>query len=257
MKELPELMKMHEKSVRKLETVLAKYLKDPDHLPAVRPMCKPAKEDKSTSKNMSVDAIEYYKRRIAELEKQIAIVRKGIDSSDPMPYGFVSFPTVSRAHITAKAARRKHPKGTTIQLASKPQDIIWANLVKGKAGRRWNSFVGNVLFVLLSLLFVIPNALIAVFLSNLSNIAVVFPSFKDVLIKDPKFWGLVQGFLAPTVTSIIYLLLPVLMRRLSAWQGDITKSSRERNVTHKLFVFFVINNFIVFTMFSVGFPPYP
>lgn len=249
-KELPELIEMHGRAVRRLEKVLAKYLKNPDRLPATKPLCKPDKEDKAMNQNMKVDAIEYYKQRIEELEKQIVIVRKGIDDRDAMPYGFVSFPTISRAHITAKAARHKHPKGTSMQLATKPQDIIWQNLNRAKAKRKWNSLIGHVLFVLLSVLYVIPNILIAVFLSNLNNISLVWPAFTPHLAANYRIYTFVQGFLAPTITSIIYLLLPVLMRRLSAWQGDITKSSREKHVTHKLYVFFILNNLIMFTLFG-------
>jgi hypothetical protein len=212
-------MEMHEKSVRRLEEILAKYLKNPNRLPAMKPTCKPEKDDKSMNQDTKVDAIEYYKHRIEELEKQIAIVRKGIDNKDAMPYGFVSFPTISRAHITAKAARRKHPKGTTIQLAPKPQDIIWNNLTRTKAKRKWNGFIGNVLFVLLSLLYVVPNIFIAVFLSNLNNISLVWPAFAPHLAANYRSYTFVQGFLAPSITAGFYLLLPILMRRLSAWQG--------------------------------------
>jgi hypothetical protein len=218
-KELPSLIQKHETAVRNMEEVLAKYFKHPERLPQSRPVCNPDKDDKSMDQNMKVDAIEYYKHKIEELERQIMIVRKSIDKRDAMPYGFVSFPTISRAHITAKAARGKHPKGTSIQLATKSQDIIWENLVRTKASRRWNGFLGNLLFFLLSVFFVIPNALIAVFLSNLNNIAIIWPKFAPILARNSKFFAIVQGFLAPTITSIIYLLLPIIMRRLSAWQG--------------------------------------
>lgn len=218
-RELPSLMEEHERATKKLEKALSKYLKNPERLPPTRPTCKPDKHDKSMDKNTRVDTIEYYKHRIEALERQVAISRGGVDKRNATSYGFVSYPSMARAHITAKAVRGKHPKGTSIQLATKPEDIIWANLTKSKATRRWNGFVGNVLFFLLSVLFVIPNALIAVFLSNLNNITLIWPSFSYYLIRDAEFYAVVQGFLAPTVTSIIYLLLPVAMRRLCAWQG--------------------------------------
>ncbi|KAL7269498.1 hypothetical protein RUND412_007840 [Rhizina undulata] len=254
-KELPELIEQHSRAVRKLEEYLSKYLKNPDKLPAKRPVCKPDKEDKSMNKDTKVDAIEYLGQRIRELEAEIYKIRESIDNRDAMQYGFVSFPTISRAHIMAKAARGKHPKGTTIKLASKPNDVIWLNLGRTKSKRRWNGFIGNVLFFLLSLLFVVPNALIAVFISNLHNISAVWPYFGTLMSLHPTFFAVVnlinrQGVAAPTITSIIYLLLPVIMRRISVWQGDLTKTARERNVTHKLYFFFVFNNLIVFTLFG-------
>lgn len=172
-KDLPDLIEEHAHTVKKLEGFLAKYLKNPDNLPARRPVCKPGKNDKSVAKDSDVDAIEYLGQRIKDLEKKIYSIRDTINNRDALQYGFVSYTTVSSAHISAKAARGKHPKGTTIKIAPKPNDIIWRNLVRSKTSRRRNKIIGNILFVALSVLFVIPNALISVFLSNLHNIATV------------------------------------------------------------------------------------
>ncbi|KAL7268213.1 hypothetical protein RUND412_009174 [Rhizina undulata] len=229
-KELPELIEQHSKAVLKLGEYLSKYLKNPDKLPAKRPVCKPDKEDKSMNKDTKVDPIKYLDQIIRKLEAEIYKIRESIDNRDAMQYGFVSFPTISRAYIMAKAARGKHLKGTTITLASKPNDVIWLNLGRKKFKWRWNRFIGNVLFFLSSLLFVVPLTLIAVFVFNLHNIS--------------------ASVAAPTITSIIYLLLPVIMRRISVWQGDLTKTARERHVTHKLYFFFVFNNLIIFTLFG-------
>lgn len=172
-KELPDLIEEHTRAVKKLEGFLAKYLRNPNNLPARRPVCKPDKNDKSVPKGSDVDAIEYLGHRIKDLEKHIYAIRDTIDNRGALQYGFVSYPTVSRAHISAKAARGKRPKGTTIKVAPKPNEIIWRNLTRSKTSRRRNKMIGNFLFVVLSILFVIPNALIAVFLSNLHNIATV------------------------------------------------------------------------------------
>jgi hypothetical protein len=39
----------------------------------------------------------------------------------------------------------------------------------------------------------IPNALIAVFLAQLNNIASLWPKFGDEMRKNPEAWALVQG----------------------------------------------------------------
>lgn len=173
MKDLPELIKQHDEAVFKLEEVLAKYLKNPDSLPNARPTCKPFSDDKSIPRGTKVDAIEYLQNRIDNLEKKIYAVRENIDSREAERYGFISYPTISQAHVAAKAAKRQHIKGTTIKLAPKPADIIWENLILAKKQRRTNAVMGNLLFGLLSVVFVVPNALIAVFLSDISKIAEV------------------------------------------------------------------------------------
>ncbi|KAI9864416.1 MAG: Transmembrane protein 63C [Vezdaea acicularis] len=247
---LPDLIKEHDKTVHKLESYLSKYLKDPDHLPASRPTCSPSKNDKAYSKGQKVDAIEYLTSRIRDLERQIIHVRETVDMRDPMPFGFSSFESIPEAHAVAYSARRKHPDGTTIKLAPRPSDIIWKNLPLSKGKRRWKRFMNNIWVTLLTIIWVVPNALIAAFLTNLSNLGQVWPAFKVQLYAHPTTWAAVQGILSPAILSLVYLYLPTVFRRLAMRAGDTTKTSREKHVTHRLYAFFVFNNLVVFSFFS-------
>ncbi|KAL9125732.1 MAG: hypothetical protein Q9217_005103, partial [Psora testacea] len=249
-KELPELIEQHEKAVRALESVLAKYLKNPEKLPASRPTLRPPKNHRKHNGGEKVDAIEYLTDRIAELELEIKHVRESIDKRNPMPYGFASFEKIEEAHTVAYAAKRKHPQGTTIRLAPRPNDLIWKNLPLTKKDRSWKRFINNFWIGVLTVVWIAPNALIAVFLSNLSNLAKVWSDFNKTYQADPKAWAVVQGIASPALTSLIYILLPIAFRRLSIHAGDTTKTSRERHVATKLYAFFVFNNLIVFSAFS-------
>ncbi|KAL9635061.1 MAG: hypothetical protein Q9164_003706 [Protoblastenia rupestris] len=249
-KDLPDLIEQHEQAVRALESVLAKYLKNPDKLPANRPTLRPSKNYRKNNGGGKVDAIDYLTDRIAELELEIKHVRESVDKRNPMPYGFASFEKIEEAHTVAYAAKGKHPQGTTIRLAPKPNDIIWQNLPLTKKDRGWKRFINNLWIALLTVVWIAPNALIAVFLSNLSNLANVWNAFKVTYEDSPKGWAIVQGIASPALTSLIYLLLPIAFRRLSIHAGDTTKTSRERHVTTKLFAFFVFNNLIIFSAFS-------
>lgn len=253
-KDIPDLIEAHEEAVMDLEAVLAKYLKNPAQLPAVRPLCTPSKKDPEfTDKKQKVDAIDYLTARIQRLEAQIKEVRETVDKRDAMPYGFASYESVESAHSVAFAARSKHPKGTTVRLAPKPKDIIWKNLSLDPKTRRWRRIVNNFWITLLTLLYFIPNALIAVFLSKLTNLGFVWDTFQVELNRHPRFWAVVQGILAPALTSLFYYFLPIIFRRLSIKAGDQTKTSRERHVTSQLYSFFVFNNLFVFSLFSAVF----
>ncbi|KAH9877499.1 hypothetical protein IAQ61_002866 [Plenodomus lingam] len=253
-KDIPDLIEAHEEAVMKLETVLAKYLKNPNQLPPERPLCTPSKKDPEfTDKTQKVDAIDYLTARIQRLESQIKLVRETIDKRDAMPYGFASYETIESAHSVAFVARNKHPKGTTVRLAPKPKDIIWKNLHLDPKRRRWRRLINNFWITLLTLLYFIPNALIAIFLSKLTNLGFVWPEFQIELVKHSKFWAIVQGLLAPALTSLFYYFLPIIFRRLSIKAGDTTKTSRERHVTAQLFAFFIFNNLFVFSLFSAAF----
>lgn len=253
-KDIPVLIEEHELAVIELEKVLAKYLKNPNSLPAERPLCKPSRKDPEyTNKNEKVDAINYLTARIQRLEAQIKEVRESVDKRDAMPYGFASYETIESAHTVAFAARSKHPKGSTVQLAPKPKDIIWKNLPLDPKTRRWRRFINNVWIALLTVLYFIPNALIAVFLAQLSNIALLFPDFGTEMAKNPRTWAIVQGIAAPALTSLFYYFLPIVFRRLSVKAGDLTKTSRERHVISQLYSFFVFNNLFVFSLFAAVF----
>jgi hypothetical protein len=253
-KDIPDLIEEHQEAVIKLEGVLAKYLKNPNQLPATRPQCTPSKKDPEyVDKNQKVDAIHYLTARIERLEAQIKEVRETVDQRDAMPYGFASYESIDSAHSVAFAARKKHPKGTTVRLAPKPKDIIWKNLMLDPKTRRWRRFINNVWITLLTLLYFIPNALIAIFLSKLANIGLLWPAFQVEMNANPKVWAIVQGLAAPAITSLIYYFLPIVFRRLSVKAGDQTKTSRERHVTAQLYSFFVFNNLFVFSLFSAVF----
>lgn len=249
-KELPELIEEHQTAVRKLESVLSKYLKNPDNLPTSRPTLRPPKDYRKNNGGERVDAIDYLTARIRELEAEINHVRESIDKRNPMPFGFASYDRIEDAHTVAYAARRKHPQGSTIRLAPKPNDLIWKNLPLTKTSRSWKRFMNNFWILVLTFIWIAPNAMIAIFLSNLSNLTLVWPAFKTNFDGHHLTWSAVQGIASPALTSLVYLILPIIFRRLSIRAGDTTKVSRERHVTTKLYAFFVFNNLIVFSVFS-------
>lgn len=249
-KDLPDLIEEHEETVRNLEGVLAKYMKNPNNLPAMRPTCKVNKSDNSFRKGQKVDAIEYLTARIRELELEIKEVRESVDKRNAMPFGFASYQSIADAHTIAYSARKKAPQKTHIYLAPKPHDLIWKNLAMGSKQRGWATFWNNIWVAALTVGWLVPNALIAIFLSNLSNLGKVWPAFQTSLNAHYTLWAIVQGVLAPALTSLFYYFLPAIFRRLSMKSGDISKTSRERHVTHKLYTFFVINNLFLFSLFS-------
>jgi hypothetical protein len=250
---LPELIKEHGKVVRKLEKVLAVYLKDPQNLPPARPACKPSKKDPSFSTypaGQKVDAIEYLTQRIKDLELEIKEVRQSVDKRSSMPYGFASYSDISETHAIAYACRKTKPQGATVTLAPRPNDIIWDNMPLSAATRSTRRMWNNMWIAILTLLWIAPNAMIAIFLVDLGNLGKLWPAFQRSLEANTGFWSIVQGIASPAVTSLIYLLLPIAFRRMAIRAGDNTKTGRERHVTGKLYSFFVFNNLIIFSIFS-------
>lgn len=210
-KELPERIEEHERTVRKLEKHLAKYLKDPQNLPPTRPECYPSKKDPawgSYPKGQKLDAIEYLTARIRELELEIKEVRQSVDNRNPLSYGFASYEDIEEAHSIAFTARKKHPKGTTIVLAPRPNDIIWKNMPLTKSQRRNRRLLNNFWMLLLTLAWVAPNAMVSIFLVRLTNLGRVWHGFQASLTANKTWWSIVQGVASPAITSLLYLVLP-------------------------------------------------
>jgi hypothetical protein len=225
-------------------------LGDPEKLPEKRPMCKPEKDDRSTYGKNKVDAIDYLTDRIARLEVQIKEVRESVDMRNPTPYGFASYPRIEDAHAVAYASRKKGPNGCDVYLAPKPHDLLWQNLPMSRRTRRARMFWDGLWMILFTLAYVAPNIATSVFLSDFSHLGLVWPSFQTNLAAHPTGWGIAQGILAPSVQTLIYMGIPVLFRRLYTHSGDVSKTSRERHVTARLYIFFVFNNLIVFSVFG-------
>jgi len=212
-KDLPELVEEHEEAVRALEKVLAKYLKNPDKLPAKRPTCKASKNDKSYKKGQKVDAIEYLTSRIKELEIEIKEVRESIDKRNAMSFGFASYEHISAAHSAAYVGRKGGIEGTIVRMAPKPNDLIWRNLRMLKKQRSGQLFINNLWVAVLTVVWAVPNVFMAVFLSNLTNIGRVWPAFNTTLQNNPKAWAVVQGLASPAITTLFYYYLPAIFRR--------------------------------------------
>ena len=249
-KDLPELIEQHDEAVRELERYLAKYLGNPNQLPAKRPTCKVKKDDTASHGKGRVDAIDYLTDRIARLEASIKEVRESVDMRNPMSYGFASYARIEDAHAVAYATRNKGPKRCDVYLAPKPHDLLWQNLSMSRKTRRARAFWDGLWMVLLTIAFVVPNILTSAFLSNFANLGLVWRDFQANLNAHPTGWAIAQGILAPLIQTLMYMGIPIIFRRLFTHSGDVSKTSRERHVASRLYVFYVFNNLVVFSVFG-------
>lgn len=249
-KDITLLIEKHKDTITSLEKVLAKYLKHPDRIPAKRPVCRPAKEDRAEY-GKRVDAIEYYINRSQRLEKQIAAARDEVDSMQPLPYGLVSYASPEDSSLVAKYMGKRKKNHLRAHLAPRPEDILWKNIVLNSFERKTKAFWGNAMYVFLMIAWIVPNAFIGCFLTQMSRIGQLSSTFDDFMKSHQTLFAVLQGFLAPAITALVFMILPTIMRRMSQWQGRITKTKREHDVTLKLFAFFFFNNFFVLTFFSV------
>jgi hypothetical protein len=139
LEDFPDLVEEHNNTVRALEEVLVKYLKN-DQIAAKRPTAKIG----STLGlgGTKVDAIDHHAKKVKELRDKIEAKRADIDAlirkdrnarkqkKSVKPhgenYGFVTFKTIAEAHRIARAhrGRLKELGGAELSLAPPSRDLV-------------------------------------------------------------------------------------------------------------------------------------
>lgn len=250
-KELNELIQRHSELVKKYETCVAcnkELTAEQESLYIERKSKKP-------------QAIALQKA-ITDLESAIA-VKKNANTRNMNSYAFASFNSVRMANLAVKSLgtyKRKNVNMTDgarclsscgIQIAPPPEQIVWNNLNLTSTERGTKQLVVNALYGVLLLFWIVPSAFIGCFISNLSRLGSVWPAFGAAMSQHPTLFAVLQGFLSPTITTLVFAVLPLLFRRMSHLQGKITRVEREQEVLRKLYAFFFLDNFFIFTLIGV------
>lgn len=267
--DFPELVERHNQAVRSLETTLVKYLKK-GQMAATRPTI--TKGGTLGFGGEKRDAIDYYSKKVKALRDKIEAKRADIDAlirSDrrarkqkqrQVPhgenYGFITFKTIADAHRIAQTHRGKLKElgGAELSLAPPSRDLVWKNVPMEASERNSRKVMGFIFLGVVCFFNTVPLLAVSI-IANLNALAVYVP-FLDEWRSAGK-WGnwtfsIVSGVLPPTIMAIFGFLLPIIMRRLTKYQGAITRSRLDRAVMARYFAFLIISNFITFSLFGAA-----
>ncbi|TDL23029.1 DUF221-domain-containing protein [Rickenella mellea] len=246
---LPELIEYHNDAVRELEEILVRYLKG-GRIGKARPTLR--RGGFLGIGGQKVDAIDFYTNKLKNAEAAINDYRQTIDTHKPENYGFASMAAVPYAHIAAQLLMNKHPQGTDIGLAPNPKDILWnnLNLSDGAVARR--RLLGWIYLGVVCFFNTVP-LLIVSFLANLSSLTVYVGFLASWANKSHATFAIASGVLPPAVSAAFGYVLPILMRRLSKYQGATTRSRLDRAVVARYFAFLMISQLFIFTLIGVIF----
>ncbi|KAI9489345.1 hypothetical protein BDB00DRAFT_962437 [Zychaea mexicana] len=265
--QLAKFVDEHESAVRNLENTLSKHLKehndDEKYDSEKRPMIRINGRFFGCCGGRKVDAIAYYTERIQTLSKEINILRSNMSSNKPTSYGWISFEQPFHAHMAAQAMTAFTLKSIItsgasvvtphhnprILLAPQPRDILWNNLSKNPHLRRSKRLVGGVIFYGFVFLFFIPSSLLSAS-TNVKDIARIFPDGNQYVKEHSTFVSLLAAWFSPIIMALFFFILPKILRLLSQQQGYLTQTSVDRQVLSKLYIFFIVNHLLVFTIAS-------
>jgi hypothetical protein len=208
-----------------------------------------------------IDAINYYSEKVQLLQEKITIARSQISSSKKTNYGWISYDKVAWAHANAKHLASSSspllslPKLLTngpkpsIELSPQPKDIIWSNLAMNEHVRRTKRLVVTCIFYAFVFFWFIPSSFLSAS-SNVRDFLRLFPNSTTFMKEHRTFVSLLSSWFTPIVMAIFFFILPKVLRFMSQQQGYMTGTSLDRQVLAKLFIFFIINNLLVFTVSS-------
>ncbi|PHZ10123.1 DUF221-domain-containing protein, partial [Rhizopus microsporus ATCC 52813] len=244
---LSDLFEKHKEAVHRLESTLASYLNgkntDTKKRPLVRIggfLCLGGKK---------VDAIEHYTKEVADLEKEISELRHGKkEKAKAAPYGWISFDRIEWAHQAERSL--EHQKSFHVRLSPTPQDLLWPNLPLDDKARKAKRMTGHIFYWVFVFAWMIPMSALSA-TSNVINLIRLIPNSANFIENHQIIMGLIQSYFTPVVMAIFFYLLPIFFRFLSQQQGYWTKTALDRKVLVKLYIFFIINNLLVFTLTSM------
>ncbi|KAL0141239.1 hypothetical protein V8B55DRAFT_1487296 [Mucor lusitanicus] len=192
-----------------------------------------------------VDAIEHYTQQVADLDKEIKQLRKS-KTTKTAHYGWISFDSVHVAHATERALAKKFD----IRLSPTATDLVWSNLPLDHKTRQAKRWMGRLVYWVFVFAWMIPMTALSA-TSNIINLIRLIPNSAAFIDSHQVLMGVIQAYFTPIVMAVFFYLLPLFFRFLSQQQGYWTQTTLDRKVLTKLYVFFIINNLLVFTLTSM------
>ncbi|KAH9753187.1 CSC1-like protein [Citrus sinensis] len=137
-----------------------------------------------------VDAIDYYKHQMKELERRMSVERQKIlkDSKSILPVAFVSFKSRWGAAVCAQTQQCKNPTLWLTNWAPEPRDIYWRNLAIPFVSLTIRKFIISVSVFALVFFYMIPIAFVQS-LANLEGLERVAPVLRPVIELIPRTIG--------------------------------------------------------------------
>ncbi|XP_010276749.1 PREDICTED: CSC1-like protein At1g32090 [Nelumbo nucifera] len=191
-----------------------------------------------------VDSIEFYKQKMKDLDKRMALERQTIlkDPKSIMPVAFVSFNSRWGAAVCAQTQQSKNPTLWLTNWAPEPRDVYWRNLAIPFMSLSIRKLVISISLFALVFFYMIPIAFVQS-LANLEGLERVAPWIRPVIeLKIIK--SFLQGFLPGLALKIFMYILPTILKIMSKVEGHLSISTIERSTAAKYYYFMLVNVFL-------------
>ncbi|KAF9116942.1 hypothetical protein BGX27_008090 [Mortierella sp. AM989] len=194
-----------------------------------------------------VDLIDFYSKRLSELNKQIEVTRQQVSPSS-LNSAFIQFHTQFAAHSAVQTVVHPMPFHMAPMFSEvSPLDVVWDNMNINTLSRKGRSIISITLATGLALLWVIPVVFVAS-IANIDSLIKAMPFLSFLRSLPSVIVGIIQGILPPVFLGILMALLPIILTALSKFEGHVQYSTITRAVMSKYFLFLLINVLFITTL---------
>ncbi|KAI5866545.1 DUF221-domain-containing protein [Durotheca rogersii] len=196
-------------------------------------------------RNRKTDALDYYEEKLRRLDEKIRAARK--KDYVPADTAFVTMDSIAACQMAVQATVDPRPGQLLSKPAPAPSDVVWKNTYAPRYKRRLKSWAITIFITFLSIIWLLPVALMAQLLS-ICSISKVAPPVADFLLRHEITKALVQTGLPTLVVSLLNILVPYLYDYLSNSQGMVSQGEVELSAISKNFFFIFFNIFVVYAV---------
>ncbi|KAK3701719.1 hypothetical protein QZH41_018872 [Actinostola sp. cb2023] len=227
-----EMVNQHDQFVWKLEK--AKFLHEKK---GERPMHKT-----KLCGGEKVDSIAFYEAELKKCRDNLE-EEKGKDHK-ALPAAFIIFKSLKTASIAMQCQWDSIPISIGVKPAPEVNNVIWGNLGIGFCSRKIRSAIVAVFVFLLVVFWMIPVAFVSS-LIQLESLGKRVPFLAKVNELPIFVTGFLGGFLGGLALLIFFIILPLILRLVSKLQGLVSLSEVQRSTLGKLFIFKILNMFLL------------
>ncbi|KAF7316312.1 Protein kinase domain-containing protein [Mycena indigotica] len=130
-----------------------------------------------------------------------------------------------------------------------PQDVIWSNLGLNPYEMRVRTLLSYAATAALIIFWSIPVAFVGL-ISNLHSLCTTASWLAWICDLPQVVVGILSGILPPVLLAVLMMLLPIVLRLFSVFEGMPKRSGVELSLMTRFFMFQVVHSFLIITLSS-------
>ncbi|KAF7318964.1 Protein kinase domain-containing protein [Mycena chlorophos] len=194
--------------------------------------------------NDEIQAVESGKGTKEALEKMRSQTYPALSSA------FITFNKQIAAHMAVNLLIHHEPyrmAGKYAEVA--PQDVIWSNLGMNPYEARIRMLLSLIATIALVVFWAIPVAFVGV-ISNLHSLCTAAKWLAWICKLPSVVVGILSGILPPVLLAVLMMLLPIVLRLFSVFEGTPKRVDVELSLMNRFFFFQVVHSFLIVTISS-------